>query len=63
MIIHRTRTFGLNSVGNRELAKVLKHDQIIVFEKDDAVGGWGSVKNELAGKPAGAPIPVKECSL
>lgn len=50
MVIFQTRSFVLNSVGRRELSRVLRHDQIILFEKDDGGGGQGSVENELVEK-------------
>lgn len=50
MVICQTRSFVLNSVGIRELSRVLRDDQIIFFEEDDGGGGQGSVQNGLDGK-------------
>lgn len=53
MTIGQTRTFGLYSVGNKELSKVLRHSQVCVLEKNDWGKDWGIVENEPHGKPAG----------
>lgn len=43
MIICQTRPFGFNYVDRRELSKVLRHDWIILFEKNEVGGRGGEV--------------------